>query len=61
MGWEVLLVIQMGGSSEQLINGGSSSSPIKRFGITKPISLAGPTEADLLRNAELGKVFFFVC
>ncbi|XP_057516448.1 nuclear poly(A) polymerase 4 isoform X3 [Amaranthus tricolor] len=46
----------MGGSSEQLINGGSSSSPIKRFGITKPISLAGPTEADLLRNAELGKV-----
>ncbi|KAL2940118.1 Nuclear poly(A) polymerase 4 [Bienertia sinuspersici] len=43
--------------SEQLINsGGSSSSPMTvRYGITKPISLAGPTEVDLLRNAELGK------
>ncbi|KAL2940635.1 putative nucleoside diphosphate kinase 5 [Bienertia sinuspersici] len=25
-----------------------------KYGITKPISLAGPTEVDLLRNAELG-------
>lgn len=44
----------MVGDSEKL----SSSSPLpKSYGITKPISLAGPTEADHLRNAELEKVF----
>lgn len=42
-------------------NGASQSQPTstttstKRYGITKPISLAGPTEADLLRNADLEK------
>lgn len=42
----------MAGDSEKL----NSSSPLpKSFGITKPISLAGPTEADHLRNAELEK------
>jgi len=44
----------MVGGSEKL----NSSSPLpKSYGITKPISLAGPTEADHLRNAELEKVF----
>lgn len=44
----------MMGDSEKL----NSSSPLpKSYGITKPISLAGPTEADHLRNAELEKVF----
>lgn len=28
----------------------------KRYGIMKPISVAGPTEPDLHRNAELEKV-----
>ncbi|KMT18094.1 hypothetical protein BVRB_2g032820 [Beta vulgaris subsp. vulgaris] len=45
----------MGGGSEQLLNNSSSSSVAKKHGINKPISLAGPTEADLMRNAELGK------
>ena len=42
-------------------NGGGSSSPplvveqTNTLGITKPISLAGPTDADLHRNAELEK------
>ncbi|KAJ8445846.1 hypothetical protein Cgig2_027927 [Carnegiea gigantea] len=41
----------MVGDSEKL-----NSSPLpKSHGITKPISLAGPTEADHLRNAELEK------
>lgn len=38
----------------------SSTSPYqqsKKYGITKPISLAGPTEADTHRNMELEKVF----
>ncbi|KAA8521866.1 hypothetical protein F0562_012512 [Nyssa sinensis] len=40
---------------------GSSRSPpqpaaTKKYGVTKPISLAGPTEADLQRNVELEKV-----
>ncbi|KAF5748279.1 Poly(A) polymerase 1 isoform 2 [Tripterygium wilfordii] len=30
-------------------------SPTKKYGITKPISLAGPTEADSQRNSELQK------
>lgn len=34
---------------------GSSPQPAKKYGITKPISLAGPTEADLHRNLELEK------
>lgn len=32
-----------------------SAPPPKKFGITKPISVAGPTDADLLRNVELEK------
>lgn len=38
-----------------MVEGSSSSSPTIRYGITKPISLAGPTEVDLLRNADLDK------
>ncbi|KAG2699601.1 hypothetical protein I3760_07G199000 [Carya illinoinensis] len=34
---------------------GSSPQPARKYGITKPISLAGPTEADLHRNMELEK------
>lgn len=36
-----------------------TSQPAKKYGITKPISVAGPTEADLQRNIELEKVRFF--
>ena len=35
---------------------GSSPQP-KMYGITNPISMAGPTETDLQRNSELEKVF----
>ncbi|MCD7447869.1 Nuclear poly(A) polymerase 4 [Datura stramonium] len=34
---------------------GSAASPPKKYGVTKPLSLAGPTEADLQRNAALEK------
>jgi poly(A) polymerase len=34
----------------------SNGTAAKRYGITKPISVAGPTEPDLHRNAELEKV-----
>ncbi|XP_049397781.1 nuclear poly(A) polymerase 4 isoform X5 [Solanum stenotomum] len=40
-------------SSESLSE--SASPPPKKYGVTKPLSLAGPTEADLQRNAELEK------
>lgn len=37
-------------------------APEIKYGVTKPISLAGPTEADLQRNAELEKVdIFYFC
>ncbi|XP_077209846.1 nuclear poly(A) polymerase 4-like isoform X2 [Tasmannia lanceolata] len=39
------------GSSEDLI--GSPPETAKQFGVTKPISIAGPTEADLQRSLEL--------
>ncbi|CAN1219056.1 Nuclear poly(A) polymerase 4 [Linum perenne] len=32
-----------------------SQSPKRKYGITNPISLAGPTDADLLRNSDLEK------
>lgn len=37
---------------------GLSGSPprARQYGVTKPISLAGPTEADIQRSAELEKV-----
>jgi len=35
---------------------GSSRQAAAKYGITKPISLAGPTQADLKRNMELEKV-----
>ncbi|KAK9273116.1 hypothetical protein L1049_017923 [Liquidambar formosana] len=49
------MVLKMVGS-ESL--SGSSLPPQggKKFGVTKPISLAGPTEADLQRNLELEKL-----
>lgn len=34
----------------------SGSDPPKQYGITKPLSLLGPVEADLQRTAELEKV-----
>lgn len=37
----------------------NGSSPAKKYGITKPISFAGPTDADLQRNVELEKVILF--
>ncbi|KAK6772993.1 hypothetical protein RDI58_028231 [Solanum bulbocastanum] len=40
-------------SSESL---SESAAPPMKYGVTKPLSLAGPTEADLQRNAELEKV-----
>jgi poly(A) polymerase len=45
---------------------GSSRQTAAKYSITKPISLAGPTEADLQRNMELEKVkirsdFFSFC
>jgi poly(A) polymerase len=45
---------------------GSSPQTAAKYGIIKPISLAGPTEADLQRNMELEKVkirsdFFSFC
>ncbi|KAH9603290.1 hypothetical protein KSS87_001826 [Heliosperma pusillum] len=43
------------GGGEQLSNANSPSIEVKKYGITKPISVAGPSEADLLRNAELEK------
>ncbi|XP_074276473.1 nuclear poly(A) polymerase 4-like isoform X3 [Silene latifolia] len=43
------------GGGEQLINANSPSIPVNKYGITKPISVAGPSEADLMRNAELEK------
>ena len=30
--------------------------PVKQYGVTKPISLSGPTEADIQRSLELEKV-----
>lgn len=42
------------GSSQQ------QSQPPKKYGITKPISLAGPSETDIQRNMELEKAIF-VC
>ncbi|XP_069148800.1 nuclear poly(A) polymerase 4 isoform X3 [Solanum lycopersicum] len=40
-------------SSESLSE--SVAPPPKKYGVTKPLSLAGPTETDLQRNAELEK------
>lgn len=37
-----------------------SPAPAKQYGVTKPISLAGPTLADVQRSAELEKVDFFI-
>ncbi|KAH9665674.1 nuclear poly(A) polymerase 4 [Citrus sinensis] len=34
----------------------SSPPPPKQYGVTKPISMAGPTEADIQRNRELEKI-----
>ncbi|CAN4095531.1 unnamed protein product [Withania somnifera] len=40
-------------SSESLSE--STAPPGKNYGVTKPLSLAGPTEADIQRNADLEK------
>jgi len=49
------LGVEIMGSSEGV---GTSS---KQYGITKPISMAGPTVYDLHRTLELEKVGFFFC
>lgn len=36
--------------------GGASFNVPRQYGVTKPLSTAGPTEADLQRNMELEKV-----
>lgn len=36
----------------------SVSHPVTNYGVTKPISLAGPMDADIHRNIELEKVVF---
>lgn len=48
--------------------GSTVAHGLKQYGVTKPISLAGPTEADLQRTVELEKVcsykfslFYFFC
>eukprot|EP00257_Ricinus_communis_P025263 XP_025012677.1 nuclear poly(A) polymerase 4 [Ricinus communis] len=43
------------GATSPLQSQTTTSTTNKRYGITKPISLAGPSEADLLRNADLVK------
>lgn len=44
--------------SSESLSGSAAPSP-KQYGVTKPLSLAGATEADLQRNAELEKVVQF--
>jgi hypothetical protein len=39
-------------------NGSTPQPAAKKYGITKPISIAGPTEADLQRNMDMEKVNF---
>lgn len=34
--------------------------PPKQWGVTKPLSLAGPSDADIQRNRELEKVCCFI-
>lgn len=38
-----------------MVGSESMDGPPKQFGVTKPISLAGPSEADLIRTKELEK------
>ena len=38
---------------------GQSSQAMKQYGVTKPISMAGPTDTDLQRSVELEKVWKF--
>lgn len=40
----------------QRVDGGSVVNSPKSYGITKPLSLAGPSPADFKRNLELEKV-----
>ncbi|MCD9640671.1 hypothetical protein HAX54_026121 [Datura stramonium] len=41
--------------SESLTPPTEAAPPPKKYGVTKPLSLSGPTEADLQRNAALEK------
>ena len=41
-------------------NGSTPQPAAKKYGITKPISIAGPTEADLQRNMDMEKVNFIL-
>ncbi|CAN0878123.1 Nuclear poly(A) polymerase 4 [Linum grandiflorum] len=42
-------------AAEGLVGGSSPEQPSKQFGITKPISMAGPTEVDLRKSRDLEK------
>lgn len=44
--------------SAEVLSGSPASA--KRYGVSKPISLAGPTEADIQRSAGLEKVDLFI-
>lgn len=39
-----------------VFNCSTTLPPSKQYGVTKPLSLAGPTEADIQRTKELEKV-----
>lgn len=44
----------------QRVDGGSVVNSPKSYGITKPLSLAGPSPADFKRNLELEKVIIII-
>lgn len=44
------------GASSKPANAPSQAPPLKQYGVTKPISMAGPTVADLKRTQNLEKV-----
>ncbi|KAF8388872.1 hypothetical protein HHK36_025553 [Tetracentron sinense] len=44
--------------SSEDFSGSSLDQAVKHFGVTKPLSLAGPTEADIQRSLELEKFLF---
>jgi poly(A) polymerase len=44
------------GASSKPANSSSQVLPSKQYGVTKPISMAGPTVADLKRTQKLEKV-----
>ena len=35
------------------------AAPVTQYGVTKPISMAGPTEVDIQRSRDLEKVYIW--